>query len=303
MKDEVIKYLSIKPDGKYVDMTLGFAGHSKAILKHLNVNGHLYGVDQDPDAIQYCKNDNSLTNATNFTILQMNFVDFKKWAYKHSINGFDGFLFDLGVSSHQIDNLDRGFSYLNDSLLDMRMDQSKKLTAKKILAEYDFQQLSRIFQKYGEINKPYSVVNAIIKQRGKVNTTRDFVDLINANTPMAVKYKNGINKHIEKKYFLALRIFVNNELENLEKAVYDAATLLKINGRIVIIAYHSLELKCVKRKLSHLTKQLIPDSLPINNPPPDFVWITKKAITPTSDEIKSNSRSHSAKLICLEREK
>lgn len=301
MKNEVMNYMDVKKNGIYVDMTLGFGGHAWEILNRLDNSGHLYGIDQDGDAINYCRQDKRLADSPNLTILQMNFVDFKGWAFKKSLNKIDGFLFDLGISSHQIDSDKRGFSYSKNCVLDMRMDQSTKLTAKQLLKKLTYQQLVKIFKEYGQIKKPFLVAKAVVKNRGKINSTNDFLKIINENTPITVRYKKNVNKHIEKKYFLAIRIFLNNELKNLEKAVYDAACLLSKKGRMVVIGYHSLEIKCVKQALSSLVKSTTPHDLPINCDQPNFFWVTKKAVNPSLTEIKNNRRAHSAKLLCLER--
>lgn len=290
--NESILGLNIKEDGIYVDATLGLGGHSKEILKRIP-KGHLYAFDEDINALNYA--DNILKKvASNFTLIKSNFVFLKEELAKRNINKIDGILFDLGVSSPQIDNPKRGFSFMNDALLDMRMDESQDLTAYNVVNEYNYNELVDIFFKYGEERLSKVIAKKIVETR-PIKTTLELVNTIK----LAVGNKYFNLNHPERKIFQAIRIEVNKELTVLEKVLPDAIDLLKPNGRIVVITFHSLEDRIVKNKfkkyssVDELVKGLpeIPEKYK-----PVLKLINKKPILPSSIELEQNSRSKSAKL-------
>lgn len=290
--NESILGLNIKEDGIYVDATLGLGGHSKEILKRIP-KGHLYAFDEDINALNYA--DNILKEvASNFTLIKSNFVFLKEELAKRNINKIDGILFDLGVSSPQIDNPKRGFSFMNDALLDMRMDESQDLTAYNVVNEYNYNELVDIFFKYGEERLSKVIAKKIVETR-PIKTTLELVNTIK----LAVGNKYFNLNHPERKIFQAIRIEVNKELTVLEKVLPDAIDLLKPNGRIVVITFHSLEDRIVKNtfkkysSVDELVKGLpeIPEKCK-----PVLKLINKKPILPSSIELEQNSRSKSAKL-------
>ena len=290
--NESILGLNIKEDGIYVDATLGLGGHSKEILKRIP-KGHLYAFDEDINALNYA--DNILKEvASNFTLIKSNFVFLKEELAKRNINKVDGILFDLGVSSPQIDNPKRGFSFMNDALLDMRMDESQDLTAYNVVNEYNYNELVDIFFKYGEERLSKVIAKKIVETR-PIKTTLELVNTIK----LAVGNKYFNLNHPERKIFQAIRIEVNKELTVLEKVLPDAIDLLKPNGRIVVITFHSLEDRIVKNtfkkysSVDELVKGLpeIPEKYK-----PVLKLINKKPILPSSIELEQNSRSKSAKL-------
>ena len=290
--NESILGLNIKEDGIYVDATLGLGGHSKEILKRIP-KGHLYAFDEDINALNYA--DNILKEvASNFTLIKSNFVFLKEELAKRNINKIDGILFDLGVSSPQIDNSKRGFSFMNDALLDMRMDESQDLTAYNVVNEYNYNELVDIFFKYGEERLSKVIAKKIVETR-PIKTTLELVNTIK----LAVGNKYFNLNHPERKIFQAIRIEVNKELTVLEKVLPDAIDLLKPNGRIVVITFHSLEDRIVKNtfkkysSVDELVKGLpeIPEKYK-----PVLKLINKKPILPSSIELEQNSRSKSAKL-------
>lgn len=298
--NETIESLNLKENSIVVDMTLGFAGHSSQILKRIK-NGYLFAFDQDEEAIRYSM-EKLKTISDNFQIIDSNFVYVKEKLKELNISKVDAILYDLGVSSPQLDEDYRGFSYRFDAPLDMRMDQDNKLTAKIIVNTYDLKNLIRIFKDYGESRFAVSIAKNIIKYREtkEISTTLELVDIIKSSVP----YKERIKKHPAKQIFQALRIEVNKELEVLEKSLDDALDLLNINGRLAVITFHSLEDKIVKRKFLEITKiDDISKGLP-NIPEdklPKFKLITKKGIKATKEELEDNNRAHSATLRVIEK--
>lgn len=298
--NETIESLNLKENSIVVDMTLGFAGHSSQILKRIK-NGYLFAFDQDEEAIRYSM-EKLKTISYNFQIIDSNFVYVKEKLKELNISKVDAILYDLGVSSPQLDEDYRGFSYRFDAPLDMRMDQDNKLTAKIIVNTYDLKDLIRIFKDYGESRFAVSIAKNIIKYREtkEISTTLELVDIIKSSVP----YKERIKKHPAKQIFQALRIEVNKELEVLEKSLDDALDLLNINGRLAVITFHSLEDKIVKRKFLEITKiDDISKGLP-NIPEdklPKFKLITKKGIKATKEELEDNNRAHSATLRVIEK--
>lgn len=297
--NEAINYLNIKEDGIYVDATLGFAGHSSEILKRIP-KGHLLAFDKDKDAINYSTKKLSKIN-NNFTIFNTGFINIKE-KVSEKYPKVDGILFDIGVSSVEIDEQERGFSYMKNGPLDMRMDKNNPLTASHIVNTYKVEELTKIFREYGEEKHAYKIANLIEKQRQKkkIETTFELVDIIDKCYP----YKEKRHTHPAKKVFQALRIEVNNELEELTHALNSSLEILKPEGRLVIITFHSLEDRIVKKlfkeksEIKELVKGMpnIPQELL-----PDFKLITNKPIIPSDIEIKNNKRSKSAKLRVIEK--
>lgn len=297
---EVVESLNLKDDSIVVDMTLGFAGHSSQILKRIK-NGYLFAFDQDEEALAYSK-DKLSTIASNFQIIDSNFVYAKDKLKELGVDKVDGILYDLGVSSPQLDEDYRGFSYRFDAPLDMRMDKDNKLTAKIIVNTYSYEDLKKIFKDYGESKFSSSIAKNIVKYREtkEIETTLELVDIIKDSVP----YKERIKKHPAKQIFQALRIEVNKELEVLEKSLDDSLSILNVGGRIAVITFHSLEDRIVKKKFNEIT-EIDPLSKGLPNIPldklPDFKLITKKGIKASEEELLHNNRAHSATLRVIER--
>lgn len=300
MKKECIENLNIKSNGIYVDGTIGLAGHSKEILS-LIPNGHLYGFDQDDYAIM--SSDKTLKSVrNNYTLIRDNFKNMKKRLNELDVNGVDGILLDLGVSSPQIDEASRGFSFMKNATLDMRMDNRNTLTAKKIINEYSEKELLRIFYEYGEEKFSKPIVSKIMEYRNEkvIETTLELVKIIESSVPK----KYFINNHPERQIFQAIRIEVNNELNVLNDVLPDAINLLNKGGRLCVLTFHSLEDRIVKKtfkkysEVNEVVKGLpvIPDEYK-----PLIKIINNKPITANEEEIKENSRSKSAKLRVIER--
>ena len=289
--NEAIEYLNIKKNGIYVDGTLGGAGHSKKILEHLE-NGFLYAFDQDDYAIKYAET--VLHGFDNYTIIKSNFRHLKSRLNHEGVTKIDGLLLDLGMSSFQIDDPTRGFTYLKDAKLDMRMDQSQILTAEEIVNTYDKDELAKIFYIYGEEKNSYKIAQRIIDQR-PLKTTSDLVKITDQ-----VNYKE--KGHSAKRVFQALRIAVNHELGVLEEVLTQAVEMLNPGGRIVIITFHSLADRIVKHFFKLESTSQLPKNLPVMMD--DHVklkLITKKPIYPSDEEMQENSRSKSAKMRVAER--
>ena len=297
---EVVESLNLKDDSIIVDMTLGFAGHSSQILKRIK-NGYLFAFDQDEEALAYSK-DKLSTIASNFQIIDSNFVYAKDKLKELGVDKVDGILYDLGVSSPQLDEDYRGFSYRFDAPLDMRMDKDNKLTAKIIVNTYSYEDLKKIFKDYGESKFSSSIAKNIVKYREtkEIETTLELVDIIKDSVP----YKERIKKHPAKQIFQSLRIEVNKELEVLEKSLDDSLSILNVGGRIAVITFHSLEDRIVKKKFNEIT-EIDPLSKGLPNIPldklPDFKLITKKGIKASKEELLHNNRAHSATLRVIER--
>ena len=298
--EEAIQGLNLKDDGIYVDCTLGYAGHSSEILKRVR-RGCLFAFDQDSDAIEYSKERLSKIG-DNFTIIYSNFVNLKEELEKRNVKKVDGILFDLGVSSVQLDEADRGFSYHQDAKLDMRMDRNNTLSAYEVVNNYSEAELVNIFFKYGEEKYSKSIVRAIVKYRETkhIENTLELVEIIKSAMPMKAKR----DKHPARKVFQAIRIEVNHELDILEKAINDALDILNIGGRVAVITFHSLEDKIVKnifKEKTHIDDMV--KGLP--NIPEEYMskyrLVNNKAIVPTDEELENNNRSRSAKLRVIER--
>ena len=293
--NECIDNLNLKDDSVIVDCTLGYGGHSSEILKRIN-KGYLFAFDQDSDAIKEAyERLNKISN--NFEIINSNFVNIKKELNKRNITKVDGILYDLGVSSPQLDEGDRGFSFHQDARLDMRMNQNQDLDAYKIVNTYDYDKLKEIFYKYGEEKYSSSIAKGIINSR-PITTTLELVEVIKNNVPE--KYRR--EKHPARKVFQAIRIEVNDELNVFEKSLKDSLELLNTGGRICVITFHSLEDKICKNIFNSVSK--IDDSLkklPVI--PKEYLPKYKviKTIDPSKKELEENSRSRSAKLRIIER--
>ncbi len=300
--EESIENLNIKEDGIYVDGTLGRAGHSSEILKRLTT-GHLYCFDIDKEAIE--KSEEILKKiSNNYTIIKANFVYIKEELNKLGIDKVDGILLDIGVSSPQFDEAERGFSYRHDARLDMRMDQSQSLDAYQIVNQYEFNDLVRILRNYGEEKFAKEIARAIEKQReiSPIETTGQLVEIIKSALPNKVLSKKG---HPAKQSFQALRIEVNNELENLKLATKKALEILNPKGRCAIITFHSLEDEIVKKIFKEASNPPIIDKrIPLKAdeiPQSSYQLINKKVITASKEELKENRRAQSAKLRVIER--
>ena len=300
--EEAISSLDLRDDSIIVDATLGYGGHSSNILKRIK-SGHLFAFDQDSEAIKY-STDRLNKIGTNFTIIKSNFVFMKEELEKLNITKVDGVLFDLGVSSPQLDNKERGFSYHQDAKLDMRMDQSKDFSAYDVVNTYKKEELANIFKKYGESKFANNIAKKIVEYREKKNieTTLELVEVIKTAVPM----KFRIDKHPARQIFQAIRIEVNNELDIIENSLSQALDLIKVGGRVSVITFHSLEDRIVKRYFKEKTsidKKV--QGLP-NIPKeylPDFRLVSTKAIVPSEDELEKNPRARSAKLRVIERVK
>ncbi len=296
--EESIKHLNLKEDSVIVDMTLGYAGHSSEILKRIK-RGCLFAFEQDSNAVSASKLKLSQIS-NNFEIINSNFVNLKKELTQRKIYEVDGILFDLGVSSPQLDEQERGFSFHKDARLDMRMNQNQLLTAYDVVNNYEYDKLVNIFYKYGEEKYAHSIAKKIVATREikPIETTIELVEIIKEATPE--KYKR--EKHPARKVFQAIRIEVNNELEVFESALRQAIDMLKINGRVCVITFHSLEDKICKdifKEYSNIDDTL--KKLPII---PDEYLPKYKIIgqyKPTKEEINNNSRSRSAKLRVIEK--
>lgn len=292
MLRECIDGLDIKPDGVYVDVTYGGGGHSRAILEKLGDDGRLFGFDQDVDASAQLIDDNRLT------FVQHNFRFLKRFLKLHGVTKVDGILADLGVSSHQLNEADRGFSYRYDAVLDMRMNQVGDITAGDILRDYDVEQLQRIFSEYGEVRNSKTLAEAIVAEREsrEIKTISDFLIILD---PLV----RGKRARYLAQVFQALRIEVNDEMAALRDFLDSTKEVLKSEGRLVVMSYHSLEDRYVKNfmKKGTFDGEFIKDDFgKIYRP---FKVLTKKAVEASAEELKQNSRARSAKLRIAKREK
>lgn len=302
--NEAVDGLNIKPDGTYVDCTLGGGGHSGLILSKLSENGKLYSFDQDITAINFNKDKFKEENELGkINFIKSNFRNISEELNKRNILGVDGILYDLGVSSPQFDNADRGFSYNYDAPLDMRMDQSQSLTARDVVNDWSYEQLVRIFFRYGEEKFAKSIARRIekVRQQTPIETTGQLVDLIKEAIPAKARRKGG---HPAKKTFQAIRIAVNDELGTLEESLEQALDLLNPGGRISVITFQSLEDRLVKVMFKQKTSlPELPPGLPVipDSQKVEYKLITRKPIVPSEDEITHNNRAHSAKLRIIEK--
>lgn len=300
--EESIKNLNIKKDGIYIDGTIGGAGHSSEIVKRLDKNGLLIGIDQDKSAIKAATE--MLTNVTcKVELVRDNFINLKYILKDFKIEGFDGLLLDLGVSSYQLDEVERGFSYMHDAPLDMRMDDRSNLTAGDVVNNYSERDLEKIIKNYGEERWAKRIAQFIVKFRkdGEIVTTHQLVEIIKKAIPKGARMRGP---HPAKRTFQAIRIEVNEELDVIKGTIEAAVEKLNTDGRICIITFHSLEDRIVKNVFRSLANPCIcPQEFPIcqcGNEPTVKI-ITRKPIVPTEKELKANPRSRSAKLRVVEK--
>lgn len=300
LKKETIDSLYIKPDGIYVDCTLGRAGHAKEIAALLDDDGLLIGFDQDIEAIEAAK---ETLSQSNVMLIHANFNQLEEELLKRNITGIDGVLFDLGVSSPQLDQGERGFSYQHDAELDMRMDQRQTLTALEIVNHWSYEKIVRILFAYGEEKFSKQIVRNIerTRERQEITSTHELVEIIKEAIPAPARRKGG---HPAKRTFQALRIAVNDELNRFNEALHQAANMMNLGGRISVITFHSLEDRICKRAFQKWsTEKPVPKGLPII---PDefqapFKRISRKPILPTDKELNENRRARSAKLRVVEK--
>ena len=305
--EEAVAGLNIKPNGIYVDCTLGGAGHSSLILDQLNENGHLYAFDQDDFAIQEAeKTLKAGIDNGQVTLVKSNFRNLKASLAELGVHKVDGVLYDLGVSSPQLDDGERGFSYNYDASLDMRMNQSQQLTAYEIINEWDYNALVKIFFQYGEEKFSKQIARKIEQQREvkPIETTFELVELIKDGIPAAARRTGG---HPAKRIFQAIRIAVNDELNSVKESLEQAVQIIDIEGRISVITFHSLEDRIVKNIFKdYSTVEQPPKNLPIL---PDQIkkaplkLVNRKVILPTEEEVERNKRSRSAKLRIAEKQR
>jgi len=295
---ESIENLEIKEDGVYVDATLGFGGHSLEILKRIN-KGFLFAFDQDSEAIEYSKE--RLKDYENFKIIKSNFSNMKKCLMVEGVEKVDGILFDIGVSSMQLDEDYRGFSYHNNARLDMRMDTDSDFSAYELVNEYSYADLVRVLRDYGEEKYANSIARNIVKYREnkKIETTLELVEIIKKSMPMR-ELREG---HPARKTFQAIRIEVNHELDVLTSALHQAIDLLNVGGRLCVITFHSLEDRIVKnifREYSEVDSKFA--RLPYV--PEEYmpkVKVISKGITPSDSELLENNRARSSRLRVIEK--
>ncbi|HLS35862.1 MAG TPA: 16S rRNA (cytosine(1402)-N(4))-methyltransferase RsmH [Bacillota bacterium] len=302
LKDEMIEKLSVKSDGTYIDCTVGGGGHSAKIAKNLSEKGTLVAIDQDKTALHAAENVLRKIKE-DIIFVHDNFKNLKKIVEQNNLEKVDGIIFDLGVSSPQFDEAERGFSYRFDAPLDMRMNQNEQLTAQKIVNTWDYNKLVHIFFTYGEERFSKQVARTIERERKKapIQTTFQLVEIIKQAIPARARRKGG---HPARRIFQALRIAVNDELHVFEKTLHDAAELVSIGGRIAVITFHSLEDRICKRAFKTWSKPIdVPQNFPVipEDHLPPFKEITRKPIEPSFEEVEKNRRARSAKLRVVEK--
>lgn len=298
--NEAVDFLNIKPNGVYVDATAGGGGHSEAILEKLSNEGRLVLLDRDPDAVEHLYN--KFKNRSNVLIIKDNFVNIYNVLYKIRVNSVDGILFDLGVSSYQLDNKDRGFTYKENVPLDMRMSK-EGLSAKDFINTAPEYEISRVLKENAQERYASSIARNIVKERliHPIETTFDLVNIIKRSMPQKSLKEKG---HPAKRTFQAIRIHINSELSNLKKGLMSAFNVLSSGGRIVVITFHSLEDKVVKDQFKKWsTGCTCPGNFPVCvcGKKPLAKVLTKKALKPSFEEVSSNKRSKSAKLRVCEK--
>ena len=298
MLHETIDMLDVKPDGIYVDATLGGAGHSEYLLSKLSEKGHLYAFDQDQNAI-----DNAQKRLAPYiekgmvTFIKDNFRQLKDRLHDLGVTEIDGICYDLGVSSPQLDQRERGFSYKKDAPLDMRMNQEASLTAYEVVNQYDYHDLVRIFFKYGEDKFSKQIARKIeqARQVKPIETTTELAEIIKSAKPAKELKKKG---HPAKQIFQAIRIEVNDELGVADESIQQAMDMLALDGRISVITFHSLEDRLTKQLFKEASTVEVPKGLPFipDDLKPKMELVSRKPILPSKEELEANNRSHSAKL-------
>ena len=298
MLHETIDMLDVKPDGIYVDATLGGAGHSEYLLSKLSEKGHLYAFDQDQNAI-----DNAQKRLAPYiekgmvTFIKDNFRHLQARLQEAGVQEIDGICYDLGVSSPQLDQRERGFSYKKDAPLDMRMNQEASLTAYEVVNRYDYHDLVRIFFKYGEDKFSKQIARKIeqARQVKPIETTTELAEIIKSAKPTKELKKKG---HPAKQIFQAIRIEVNDELGAADESIQQAMDMLALNGRISVITFHSLEDRLTKQLFKEASTVEVPKGLPFipDELKPKMELVSRKPILPSKEELEANNRSHSAKL-------
>ena len=303
---ETVDALNVKENGIYVDCTLGGAGHSEYLLSKLKKEGHLYAFDQDQKALDYAAiRLKAYVDKGMVTFVKSNFRFLEERLAEFGVDHVDGFLYDLGVSSPQLDEAERGFSYHKEATLDMRMDQDAQLTAYEIVNTYSYNELVKIFFRYGEEKFSKQIARAIEREREKqpIETTDELVELIKSAIPAPARRKGG---HPAKRIFQAIRIAVNDELGVIEESLKQAIAILNKHGRISVITFHSLEDRIVKNIFKEYgTLQDLPPGIPVVPEAfqPEIKIITRKPILPSMEELEENNRSRSAKLRIAEKMK
>ena len=295
---ETIDMLDVKPDGIYVDATLGGAGHSEYLLSKLSEKGHLYAFDQDQNAI-----DNAQKRLAPYiekgmvTFIKDNFRNLRVRLHEAGVQEIDGICYDLGVSSPQLDQRERGFSYKKDAPLDMRMNQEANLTAYEVVNHYDYHELVRIFFKYGEDKFSKQIARKIeqARQVKPIETTTELAEIIKSAKPAKELKKKG---HPAKQIFQAIRIEVNDELGAADESIQQAMEMLALGGRISVITFHSLEDRLIKQLFKEASTVEVPKGLPFipDELKPKMELVSRKPILPSKAELEANNRSHSAKL-------
>ncbi|WP_061593798.1 16S rRNA (cytosine(1402)-N(4))-methyltransferase RsmH [Streptococcus gordonii] len=295
---ETIDYLDVKPDGVYVDATLGGAGHSEYLLSKLSPKGHLYAFDQDATAIEHAKKRLApYIEKGMVTFVQDNFRHLKLQLEKLGVDEIDGICYDLGVSSPQLDERERGFSYKQDAPLDMRMNRHADFSAYQVVNDYDYHDLVRIFFKYGEDKFSKQIARKIeqARQIKPIETTTELAEIIKSAKPAKELKKKG---HPAKQIFQAIRIEVNDELGAADESIQQAIDLLAVDGRISVITFHSLEDRLTKQLFKEASTVDVPKGLPFipDDLKPKLELISRKPILPSAEELVMNNRAHSAKL-------
>ena len=294
--DETIEMLNIKKSGKYIDCTFGRGGHSKRILDSLDQKGKLLAIDQDMQAIEYGRE--KFRNDSRIIFMQTNFSQINRVAKENEFYGdVQGILFDLGVSSPQLDNADRGFSFMQDGPLDMRMDTSQGITAAEWLNKVSVDELTKVLQEFGQERFSKRIANAVNQQRNEspIETTKQLADLVTNSIGYSKEHK-----HPATRTFQAIRIYINKELEVLAEALESCLELLADSGRLITITFHSLEDQLVKNLLRKYSHSNLPRKLPVMDERKARLMRVRKPIKPTEEEVAHNPRARSAKLHVLE---
>ncbi|MCR6111226.1 16S rRNA (cytosine(1402)-N(4))-methyltransferase RsmH [Bacillus sp. A301a_S52] len=304
LKEETVEGLAVQPNGIYVDCTLGGGGHSERLIQELSAEGRLVAFDQDQNALSFAK-ERLKESSVHVEYVHKNFRFLREELMKREIEQVDGFVFDLGVSSPQFDEPERGFSYRFDAPLDMRMNQEQELTAYHVVNEWSFKALTEILARYGEEKFAKQIARKIEKQRevSPIETTFQLVDIIKEGIPAPARRKGG---HPAKKTFQAIRIAVNDELNVFKEALEDAIAMTKPGGRIAVITFHSLEDRICKQVFkSKSSYPELPKGLPVlpDEFEPELKLINKKPILANEEELEANHRAHSAKLRIAEKNK